>query len=233
MKTHPVGVLVPVGGCLLIGIAAATVLQSLLKPPFEAALIGYIALIWFARIACCSPLRAAWLNAGARALGKPAAGPIRWLWLSIIWLFWSLVEVVLGGTVLLAVGYPAYLLVSRGSVTGGLLLGAIGLAVGLILVIVIRTIGSYAAIEVQFSPNGPFTAFLASLGLAMRDLPSAFVLVLLGEVAFALGSLLCGVGSLPTYAVADLALLHRWHSQDTEASPNDTSIEEDDLSSAG
>ena len=209
----PLGVLAPTGGVLLIQLAAAHVLRTTLwdVPWWRAALLAVG--IELSRQVVAAPLRALTLRAGARVLGRPIRGG--WIAGSAslvgVELALGLATVLVAGVLVVPTAFLAAFLASRGIETAAVLVGACGLLAALALTLVVRSVLAYARPEAVIGGQAPLAALSAGLELGQADLLALVGIHVLSDTAVALGTLPCGVGALPTYPLADLAVLSRWN----------------------
>jgi hypothetical protein len=213
----PVGVLLPAMALLLVQGLALGLVQWL---------YGSLGLTWLvlaaigvaaARIAVSAPFRALSLAAGARLIERPFSPLARAPGLAVVWLLAATVEGGIVGTLLAGTLGPAWWLLARGTYWGALLLVGTTVPVIALLGIAARTAFGYAFIEVTAGGLSPARALSEGLRRVSRDWMAVLVIMVTGELFFALGSLLCGAGALPGTPYADLALLHRWAHRDPTA----------------
>lgn len=210
----PIGVLLPAAGMLLLQAAILVCAQAWWSELGTWTLIATIAGLSAARVLVASPLRASMLAAGARQVGRSFRVLGRSPALAVVWLICGGLELGIVGALLSTAAVPAWWLLARGTYWGAVLLMMTTAPAILLVGVVARTAFAYVAIEATAGRQPLDRAFGTGLRKAGRDWLPVLSILSVGELAVALGSLICGAGALPGFPLAELALLHRWSSME-------------------
>jgi hypothetical protein len=211
MGADPIGVLLPSSALLLtytLWLSAAAWLPWPLGGAWWWA--GFLGL-GIVRVLVIVPFRIMIFRSGAGQMGirLPALQSVASL--AVVSLLASIAEAGLVGVLLSGAIAPAWWLAARGSWISAALLVSGSVPLIVLVAIVVRMFFGYAAVEAGIGGQTPFVSLARGLTLTQTDVAGVGLIALAGEVAFILGGLLCGLGSLPAAPWVDLALLHRWH----------------------
>jgi uncharacterized membrane protein len=223
LRHDPVGVLLPAGGALLVGVLAVIATrQAWDRPPLEAfrggappeaLAVGCVAT--GVRMALTAALRSRMIAVGARAAGL-GAGP----WgrpvalLGVLLVVWPAVAIVWVGLGLPAVAAAAFV-ASHGWVTTGAAVLALGMLLATAASLAVRALFAFAPIEVVVGRRSAAAALVRSVRQVAPQLIQVAALVLCGDLLVGVGALVCGAGALPGYPITDLAVLHRWRAPES------------------
>lgn len=217
MVRDPVGVLLPAAGLLLLQGAIVLVAQAWWGVLGIWTLVAALAGLATLRAIVAAPLRATFLAAGARQLAHPFPIWRRSPTLAVVWVVAGGVELAVVGGALSTALVPAWWLLSRGTYWGAALLLITTAPAILLLGVAARTAFAYVAIEATAGQLALGPAFSVGMRKAGRDWFPMLCILTTGELAVAVGGLLCGAGALPGLPLAELALLHRWASMEEDA----------------
>ncbi|MCB9685674.1 MAG: hypothetical protein H6735_11590 [Alphaproteobacteria bacterium] len=209
LRTDPVGLLLPTGGCLLVDVVAAMVLREALvhgATPAAFALIGG----WVARTVLGAPLRSRMLAVAARARGHrapPWGRPLAVLGAELVV---GPASLGIGGVVGAVGVLAAALVLSEGWVATASVILAIGTVAGVALALLVRACFATAGLEAAVAGASGLGSLRDAITAGPRTIAISYGLLVIGGTLTGVGALACGALLLPGYPIADLAIADRW-----------------------
>ena len=189
MKADPVGILLPTAGVLLVQLTGSIALRQAWPQSTWLELGGVAVVVHAAGIVLSAPLRAAILGAAAEARGRPVVSSLRAPALAIVLILTAALQTLLVAASLGIGALAAMARSTRGRYTLSTLAVAAAVLCAALLSLLVRAMWH---------------------GISGSQVIQVALLLLIGDIALALGSVCCGVGALPSYPIGELAVLDRW-----------------------
>jgi hypothetical protein len=208
MKADPVGILLPTAGVLLVQLTGSIALRQAWPQSTWLELGGVAVVVHAAGIVLSAPLRAAILGAAAEARGRPVVSSLRAPALAIVLILTAALQTLLVAASLGIGALAAMALSTRGMYTLSTLAVAAAVLFAALLSLLVRAVFGFAPAEAVVAGKGGFRAMWH--GISGSQVIQVALLLLIGDIALALGSVCCGVGALPSYPIGELAVLDRW-----------------------